>query len=433
MSWQDEYRAKRVTAAQAVQVVQSGQRVALGTLAAEPQTLVEALIADRARLRAVELLVQLGGSRCPYAQPEMEQHFRVVAFLSSPFLRDAMRDGRADFIPTHLSEIPRLFYEGYLPLDVLMISVSPPDQNGYCSYGLSVDYLKAATDCAKVVVAEVNEQMPRTLGDSFVHISQLDYVVESARPPLTIPPAKLSAAEAAIGRHVASLIEDRATIQLGIGGIPNAVLAALSDRRDLGVHSGLIPEAIIDLMEAGVITGRYKTINRGKVVSTVALGSERLYRFMHDNAAIEMHPVSYTHNAEVLDRLTGFVSINSALQIDLTGQVNAETVGGAQLGGVGGQLDFIRAASRIPGGRSVIALPATAAGDTVSRIVPRLEEGASVTTPRHDVHFVATEYGLADLRGKTLRQRAEAMAAIAHPRFREMLLAWRPGMAWGDG
>lgn len=431
MAWEEEYRAKRSTAEQAVQVVQSGQRVILGTLGSEPQTLVEALIADRARLREVELLAQLGGSRCPYAQPGMEQHFRVITVLSSAAMRDAMRAGHADFIPVHLSEIPRLFYEGYLPLDVAMIQVSPPDRNGYCSLGIAVDILKAAAECAKVVVAEVNERMPRALGDCFIHIADIDHVVETSRALIQVPPTKLGEAELAIGRHVAGLIEDRATIQLGIGSIPNAVLGALRDRRDLGVHSGLFSEGVMDLMEAGVVTGRYKPINRGKVVATDALGTERLYSFMHDNPAIEMHPASYTHNAAVLDRLVNFVAINSALQIDLTGQVNAETLGGAQIGGVGGQLDFVRAAARVPGGKSVIALLATAAGDTVSRIVPRLEEGAPVTTPRHDVHYVATEFGVVELRGKTLRQRAEALASIAHPKFREALSAWRPGMPGG--
>lgn len=418
LTWRDEYKQKLASPAEAVKAVQSGHRVLLGSCCSEPQTLVEALLADKDRLEQVELVTTILGSKGEYAAPEMEGHFRVVTFRPDMSVREATRAGRLDYLPCLLSEAPRLFTEGCLPVDVAMVQLSPPDDRGYCSFGLSIDYTKPAAEKARVIVAEVNRQMPRTLGDTFIHISRLDRIVESDRPLLQVPPAPIGPAERAIGELVASLIPDGATLQVGVGAIPDAVLASLSSRHDLGVHSGMLSEGMVELAEAGVINGRRKALNPGVMVAAVVLGTERLYRFTHNNPAVELYPASYTHDILTLGQMENLVSINSALQIDLWGQVNAEMVGGLQLGSVGGQVDFVRGASRAPGGKSVIALLSTAGNGKYSRIVPRLEPGAPVTTSRNEVHYVVTEYGIADLRGKTLSQRARALAAIAHPDFR---------------
>lgn len=421
LTWQDEYRRKLVSAAEAVKAVQSGQRVLLGSCCSEPETLIEALVADKDRLESVELFTTILGSKAQYASQPMEGHFRVVSFRPDMAVRDATRAGRIDYLPCLLSEAPRLFTGGYLPIDVAMVQLSPPDDKGYCSFGVSVDYTKPAAEVARVVVAEINKQAPRTLGETFIHISKLDYIVESDRPLIQVAPATIGPVERAIGEYVAELIPDGANLQVGVGAIPDAVLASLSGRKDLGVHSGMLSEGMIELAQSGVINGRRKPINPGVMVATCLIGTDRLYRFADNNPEVELYPSSYTHSALTLSRLENLIAINSALQVDLWGQVNAEMVGGVQMSGVGGQLDFVRGASFSPGGKSVIALLSTAGNGKHSRIVPCLEPGAPVTTSRAEVHYVATEYGLADLRGKTLRQRAQALAAIAHPNFREEL------------
>lgn len=421
LTWRDEYRRKVVSATEAVKVVQSGQRVLLGSVCSEPQTLIEALLADKDRLEQVELITTILGSKAEYAAPAMDGHFKVVTFRPDMSVRDATRAGRIHYVPCLLSETPRLFTEDHLPVDVAMVQVSPPDDKGYCSFGVSVDYTKPGAECARIIIAEVNRQSPRTMGDSFIHFSKLNYIVESDRPLLQVPPAPVGPVERAIGEHVASLISDGATLQVGVGAIPDAVLAVLTDRKDLGVHSGMLSEGMIQLAESGAINGRRKAINPGVMVATCLVGTDRLYRFAHDNPEVELYPSSYTHNAVTLSRLENLIAINSALQVDLWGQVNAEMVGGVQMSGVGGQLDFVRGASLARGGKSVIALLSTAGNGKHSRIVASLEPGAPVTTSRAEVQYVATEYGLADLRGKTLRQRAQALAAIAHPNFREEL------------
>lgn len=421
LTWRDEYKQKLVSPAGAVRAVQSGQRVLLGSCCSEPQTIVEALVADKDRLEQVELITTIMGSKAAYAAPEMEGHFRVVSFRPDASVREATRAGRIDYLPCLLSETPRLFTEGYLPVDVALVQISPPDDRGYSSFGTSIEYTKPAAEKARVIVAEVNQQMPRTLGDTFIHVSRLSYIVESDRPLLQVPPVPIGPAERAIGELVSSLIADGATLQVGVGAIPDAVLAALSNRHDLGVHSGMLSEGMVELAESGVINGRRKALNPGVMVAAVLIGTDRLYRFVHDNPQVELYPASYTHDILTLSQMENLVAINSALQIDLWGQVNAEVVGGVQIGSVGGQVDFVRGASRAPGGKSIIALLSTAGNGKYSRIVPRLEPGAPVTTSRNEVQCVVTEYGIADLRGKTLSQRARALAAIAHPDFRSEL------------
>ncbi|MDP2660966.1 MAG: acetyl-CoA hydrolase/transferase C-terminal domain-containing protein [Dehalococcoidia bacterium] len=421
MTWRDEYQRKLVSPAEAVKAVQSGHRVLLGSTCSEPQTLTEALLDDKDRLEQVELVTTILGSKAGYASPAMEGHFRVVTFRPDMSVRDATRAGRIHYLPCLLSEAPRLFSGGYLPVDVAMVQLSPPDDKGYCSFSLSIDYTQPAAEAARIVVAEINRQTPRTLGDTFIHISKLHYIIESDRAPIQVAPAPLGQPEKAIGEHVAGLIPDGATLQVGVGAIPDAVLASLSGRKDLGVHSGMLSEGMIDLARAGVINGRRKAINPGVMVATCLVGTDRLYQFANDNHQVELYPSSYTHSPLTLSRLDNLIAINSALQVDLWGQVNAEMVGGVQMSGVGGQLDFVRGASLAPGGKSVMALLSTAGNGRHSRIVSHLDPGAPVTTSRAEVHYVVTEYGLADLRGKTLRERAKALISIAHPSFRESL------------
>ncbi|MBI2954397.1 MAG: acetyl-CoA hydrolase/transferase family protein [Chloroflexi bacterium] len=410
-----------VSPEKAIGIVTSGETVVLGTGCAEPQSLVDELVRQRERLSDVRLLTMTPAGKCAYAGSGMERHFRVLTFLGSPGLYDAIRAGRADYIPCHLSEIPRLFTQGYVRVDAALIQVSPPDAGGYCSLGISVDYLKVAVREAKVVVAEINERMPRTRGDCYVHMSEIDLAIESSQPLLTVERAAvLSEEEQMIGRNVADLVTDGATVQVGIGGLPDAVLRSLRDKRDLRIHTGIISDGIIDLVQAGAIAS--VGTGRSPVVSMLAMGSHTLYSYLHENPTIEMHPCTFTHASRVISQIEDFVSVNSALQVDPTGQVNAEYVGGVQVSGVGGQADFIRGAALAPGGRSIIALPSTANGGKVSRLVAKLDPGAVVTTPRTDVHYVVTEYGVADLRGKSLKERARALAAIAHPRFRDELL-----------
>lgn len=420
--WRTLYAARRTTADEAIaRAVQPGQRLLLHGGCAEPQALVEALVRQRDRYRDVRLVTQVFGSPALYAQPEMWPHLRLETFMCSGNTREAVRSGHADYIPANLSEIPGLFTSGRLPVDVALIQVSPPDEHGYCSLGLMVDFTKVGVEQAKVCIAQVNRQMPRAFGDCFVPVARLDYVVEDDRPLLTVPPTPLGPVEQAIGAHIAALIDDGDTIQFGIGSIPDAVLRALLGKRDLGIHSGLLSDSLVDLVEAGVVTGRRKAVMPGKIVSTAAMGTPRLYSFMHDNPLVAMMPSDFTHHIAVLMRLDNFVSINSALQVDLSGQVNAETIGALQIAGTGGGADFVRGAAAARNGRSIIALPSRAGGGKHSRIVAQLDAGAAVTAPRSDVHYVVTEHGVADLRGKTRRERAQALLAIAHPEFREGL------------
>jgi acetyl-CoA hydrolase len=411
------------SAADAVKAVRSGQRVYIGGGCGVPVVLAGELARRAPELRDVEIIHILTAGTSAWVTPEASSAFRVNSLFIGPNVRGAVREGRADFTPVFLSEIPRLFREGHLPIDVALIAVSPPDEHGYCSYGVEVGVTKPAVESARVVIAEINPRMPRVWGNSFIHISRIDYCVEVDYPLPEFRQGEPAPLYSRIGRHVADLIEDGATLQMGIGAIPNAVLDYLGDKRDLGVHSEMFSDGIIDLVQRGVITGARKTLLPGKLVAGFVLGTERVYRFIHNNPIIELRTTDFTNDPFTISRNDKMVAINAALQVDLTGQVCADSIGTKFYSGVGGQADFIRGAARSKGGKPIIALPSTALGGTVSRIVSTLEPGAGVTTSRNDVHYIVTEYGVAYLYGKTVRQRAEALIAVAHPDFRAELAA----------
>ncbi|HEY3063593.1 MAG TPA: acetyl-CoA hydrolase/transferase C-terminal domain-containing protein [Chloroflexota bacterium] len=413
-----------VSARAALAHVHSGQRVFVQGAAATPRVLLEALVECAPELDQVEVVHMHAEGPAPHIAPEMDGHLRHRALFVGSNVREAVNAGRADFVPIFLSDIPALFTSGQLPLDVALIHVSPPDVHGYCSLGTSVDVVPAAIQSARLVIAQVNPRMPRTLGNSFVQLSQIDLAVEVDMPLFEHNVASPTELEQRIGAHVADLVEDGATLQLGIGGIPNAALAALSDRKDLGVHTEMFSDGLLDLVEAGVVTGEAKSIHPGKIITTFLMGSQRLYDWIHDNPMLEMHPVDYTNDTSIIRRNTRMTAINSALQVDLTGQVCADSIGTRIYSGVGGQMDFMRGAALSSGGKAIIALPSTARGGSVSRIVPTLTEGAGVTTTRAHVQYVVTEFGVAYLHGKSIRERARALSGIAHPQFRDQLIAW---------
>jgi 4-hydroxybutyrate CoA-transferase len=374
-------------------------------------------------LRSVEIIHMLTAGDDPTASPECAHAFRHNALFIGPNVRRAVNEGRADFTPIFLSEIPRLFRSGDLPLDVALIQVAPPDQHGFCSLGVEVGCTLPAAQLAKVVIAEINAQMPRTLGDSFIHVSRLTACVETNRPLHELPQGDMNLVAEQIGQHIAELIPDGATMQLGIGAIPDAVLRYLGHKRHLGIHTELCSDGIIDLVEAGVIDGEAKALHRGKLVAGFLLGSRRLFDWAHNNAMVELHPTDYVNDPFVIAQHKRMIAINSALQVDLSGQVCADSIGSRLYSGAGGQVDFIRGAGRSEEGKPIIALPATAKGGMLSRIVPTLEPGAGVVTSRYDVHYVVTEYGVARLHGRTVAQRARALCEVAHPSFRESLTA----------
>jgi acetyl-CoA hydrolase len=412
-----------MTADQALELIQSGQRVYIGGGCGVPTPLLEALVERAPALRNVEIIHMLTAGDDPTAAPEYGDAFRHNALFIGPNVRRAVQEGRADFTPVFLSEIPRLFRSGLLPLDIALIQVSLPDQHGFCSLGVEVGCTLTAAQLAPIVIAEINTRMPRTLGDSFIHISHITAGVESDRPLCETSIGNGDPIAQRIGEHIAELIPDGATLQLGIGAIPDAVLHSLHHKRHLGIHSELFSDGVIDLVEAGVIDGEAKTLHRGKLVAGFILGTRRMFDWVHNNAMVEMHPTEYVNDPFVIAQHRRMVAINSALQVDLTGQVCADSIGPRLYSGAGGQVDFIRGASRAEGGLPIIALPSTAKGGALSRIVPMLEPGAGVVTSRYDVHSVVTEYGVAQLYGKTLVQRAQALIAIAHPDFRDMLTA----------
>ncbi|MBX7214054.1 MAG: hypothetical protein K1X39_08605 [Thermoflexales bacterium] len=421
-------RTPTISADDAVARIQSGMRVFVTGNCSFPHTLMQALVKRAPQLSNVEIIQVLTIGSSDYARPEMEGHLRINTLFISGNVRQAVNEGRADFTPVRLSEIPMLFRSGAVPLDVAMIHVSPPDAHGFCSYGVEVGVSKAAAETARLVIAQVNPQMPRTLGDSFIHISKIDYAVEVDYPldgfDTGDSGAQSMALNRQIGARIAGMIRDGDCLQLGIGGIPNGVLPFLKEKRDLGIHSELFSDGIIDLVERGVINGERKNQHPGKIIAGFCLGSQRLYKWVHDNAMIELRPTEYVNDSMVISRNNNMVAINSALEVDLTGQVCADSIGTRLYSGIGGQLDFIRGAAHSKGGRPIIALPSSAVlkdGQRVSRITATLKEGAGVTVPRYDIHYVITEYGVADLYGKTLRQRARALINIAHPEFRAEL------------
>ena len=377
---------------------------------------------ERPELEDVEVVHILTLADAPYADPGMEGHFRHRSLFTGGNVRAAVNEGRADFVPIHLHDVPALISRHRLPIDVALIHISPPDEHGFCSYGVGVDATKTAVENARTVIALINRQMPRTLGDSFVHVSKLSKVVEVDDELIEHPmSAEVSEVARKIGENIASLITDGATIQMGIGEIPDAVLDFLEDKKHLGVHTEMFSDGLVDLFEAGVVTNEKKTLHRGKIVASFVIGTRRAFDFVDNNPFMEFHPSEYVNDPFVISRNDRMVAINSAIAVDLTGQVCADSIGTRVYSGFGGQLDFIRGAARSKGGVPIIALPSTAKGGKVSRLANTLAPGSGVVTTRADVHYVVTEYGIADLYGRSLRERAESLIGIAHPEFRQEL------------
>ncbi|WP_291582563.1 acetyl-CoA hydrolase/transferase family protein [Clostridium sp. UBA6640] len=422
MDWRELYKEKVVSASEAADKIKNGYRVVIGHAAGEPKEVIDAMVRDSDKFSNIEIVHMIGMGTGGYVKEEKEFNFKHNSLFAGSSTRDAIADGRADFTPCFFSEIPKLFREEYLKVNVAIIQISIPDEHGFCSFGVSNDYTKPAAECADIVIAEINPNMPRTLGDSFIHVKDIDYIVEVNYPLIEIKPSKIGEVEKAIGKNCAELIEDGSTLQLGIGSIPDAVLLFLKDKKDLGIHSEMISDGVLELVESGVINNKKKTLHKDKMIVTFFMGTKKFYNFIDNNPMIEMHPVDYVNDPYIIGKNDNMVSINSCIQIDLMGQVAAESMGLKQFSGVGGQVDFVRGANISSGGKSIIAMPSTAAKGTISRIVPFLEEGTAVTTSRNDVHYVITEYGIAGLKGKSLKERARALINIAHPNFRAQLI-----------
>jgi 4-hydroxybutyrate CoA-transferase len=420
-SMNSEYRSRIVSADEAVARVQSGHRVYIHNGCAEPTELVKALTKRGPQLEEVEMVHMATMGVADYSLPQYEGHFRTNSLFIGGNVRCAIQEGRGDYTPIFLSEIEGLFSSGAFPVDVALLQCAPPDAHGYMSLGVAIDVSLTVAENARYVIVEINDRMPRTFGDTFLHVSQVDAFVETSHPLAEYPQHELTECHCAIARKVAALIPDGATIQTGIGGIPEATLALLKDHKDLGIHSEMVPDGAIGLIENGVVTGARKTLHRGKVVSGFVLGSRRLFDFIDSNPVFEFHRTSYCNNPMIVARHDRMVAINSAIEVDLTGQVCSDSMGRLPYSGIGGQIDFLRGAAMSQGGVPIIALPSTAKNGTVSRITTALQPGAGVVTSRGDVHYVVTEHGVAYLHGKTLCQRAEALIKIAHPKFREEL------------
>jgi len=424
MAWSEIYRRRVTSAVEAAGSVRSGDHVWLHAGCNNPEELVKALVARAGEVEDVEVTHLLTFGAADHVEPRYQKSFRHRALFTGPNVRRAVNEGRADWVPVFLSEIPSLIRSGAVPVDVAFIQISPPDEHGFCSYGVGVECTKAAAETARIVVALVNRQMPRSLGDSFIHVSRLTHVVEIDRPLVELPQVtEIGDVARAIGRSVADLIENGSTLQMGIGEIPDAVLLFLKEKRDLGIHTEMFSDGVVELFESGVVTGEAKSLHKGKIIASFVLGSRRTFAFLDNNPFVEFHPTEYVNDPFVIAQNDRMVAINSALAIDMTGQVCADSMGRSIYSGFGGQVDFIRGAARSRGGKPIIALPSTARDGTVSRIVDVLAEGSGVVTTRADVHYVVTEYGVANLHGKSLRERALALIGCAHPDFREELRA----------
>lgn len=430
MSVTNIYQQKLTTPQQAVEMVKSNSRVYFGGGAGFPVHLEEAMVERADELENVEVVHVLGFAAKEYLKPEYARNFRHRALFLGPNARQAVAEGRADYTPVFLSEAPALFRDGSLPLDVAMIQLSPPDRHGFCSFGVEVGVTKPAAESAKITIAEINPKMPRVHGDAFIHLRDLDMVVEVDHPLPESPQGGFTGVHEKIGAWIAEMIPDEATLQLGIGSIPDAVLNHLGDKSDLGVHSELFSDGLIDLVEKGIVTNDRKSLHPGKIIAGFMFGSQRLYEFVQDNPIIEMHPTDYVNDPFVIAQNDKMIAINSAIEVDLTGQVAADSIGTNFYSGIGGQVDFIRGAARSLGGKPIIALPSTAKAGGISRIVPQLKPGAGVVTSRGDVHYVVTEFGVASLHGKSVRERANELVNISHPHFRDELRHYIKKQAW---
>ena len=412
------------SAEEAVSGIKSGQQVFMQGAAAVPEILLEALVRRAPELQDVNLIHMHCEGPHPHLAPEMEGHFCHKALFIGPNARRAINDGRAEYIPVFLSEIPLLFDQQIQPVDAAFLNVSPPDEHGFCSLGTSVDTVIAAIRNARTLIAQINKSMPRTLGDCFVHVDKIDLGVEVDMPPYEHANPVIGEVEQRIGEYVAGLVQDEATLQMGIGAIPSAVCLYLNDKKNLGIHTEMFTDVLVDLVERGIVTCERKTVDCGKIVVTFMMGTKRLYKFVDNNPMVEMRQVDYTNDTSVIRRQRRMTAINSAIEIDLTGQVSADSIGSRMYSGVGGQVDFIRGAALAEEGRSIIALPSTAAGGKFSRITVALKEGAGVTTTSAHVRTVVTEYGVAELFGQGVRERAKRLIAIAHPDFRDELTSY---------
>ncbi len=421
MEWKKVYHNKIVSADEAVKHICDNEWVSLGHAAGVPQLCVDAMVRNYESFKNVSVYHKLSLGEAGYTAPKMQGHFRHVTSFVGANTREAIKENRADFIPAFFSEIPQMIRERILPVDVAIVQLAPPDKDGYCSFGISSDYSKPSTENARLVIGEINKQMPFIGGDNLIHLSKLDYIVEGDYPLYTIPLPRITEVEEAIGKNCAQLIDNGATLQLGIGAIPDAVLLFLKDKKDLGIHSEMFSDGVLELVKDGIITGKAKTLNPNKMVATFLMGSRALYDFVDNNPDVEMYPSDYVNDPRVIAQNDYMISINSCVAVDLSGQVASESVGLQQISGTGGQVDYVRGSSWSKGGKSIMAMPSTAKNGAVSRIVATLAEGTAVTTSRNDVDYVVTEYGIAHLKGKTLKERASALIQIAHPDYRKDL------------
>jgi acetyl-CoA hydrolase len=424
------YNKKIVTAAEAVKQIKSGDNIIIQPGCGAPMELIRAMVERKDELENVSVYHILIVGDLPYTEPGMEKHFQHKAFFIGGNTRQAVNEGRAEFIPIFLSEVPFLFKRGIIKTNVALIHLSLPDEHGFCSYGVDVGTIKSAAEKADIIIAQINSEMPRTLGDSFIHINKINYIVEHNEPIKELPQIDPNASKELlevydkIGRNISELIEDGSTLQMGIGAIPDAVLNYLGNKKDLGIHTEMFSDGIIDLVEQGIINGEQKTLHPGKIIAGFVLGTKRVYDFINNNPIIEFHPQEYVNDPFVIAKNKKMIAINSAIEVDLTGQVCSDTIGTKLYSGIGGQVDFIRGAAHSDGGKGIIALPSVIKDGSISRIVPKLKSGAGVVTSRGDVHFVVTEYGVAQLFGKSIQERARELIRISHPEFRDELTAY---------
>ena len=421
------YNKKLVSAEEAVSCIKSGDNVVVQPGCAAPMHLIKAMVDRKDELENVKIYHILVVGDLPYVKPGMEKHFKHKAFFIGANARDAVNEGRAEFIPIFLSEVPLLFKDGHITTDVALVHLSPPDEHGFCSYGVDVGTIKTPTENAKIIIAQINKEMPRTLGDSFIHINKIHYIVKHDELIMELPQVDPKTSKEIleiydkIGINIANLIDDGSTLQMGIGAIPDSVMNYLSGKKDLGIHTEMFSDGIVDLVEQGIINGEKKTLHPGKIIAGFVLGTKRVYDFIDNNPIIEFHPQEYVNDPFVISKNKKMVAINSAIEVDLTGQVCSDSMGTKLYSGIGGQVDFIRGAIHSEGGKGIIALPSITKDGNITRIVSKLKSGAGVVTSRGDVDYVITEYGVAQLFGKSIQERARALIKIAHPKFRDEL------------